>query len=133
MKRLYFCWPVKPFYRLSTKLNQKYNIYHSNHLKVMYKSLSKSNFNFKKIMIEHIHYLKHIFIPSTPHTQNFVCVKICSIIIIFTSITIWKRLVLYYSYSFSPIEIWSWEMNRCFIIDYKGVKLLHLDMRGNLF
>ena len=40
------CWRVKSFYRLSTKLKQKYIIYHLNNL--MYKSLLNSNFNVRK-------------------------------------------------------------------------------------
>ena len=57
----------------------------------------------KKIIIGHICYSKWNFVPSTPHTQNFVWIKTCPIIIVFKSIAIWKRLVIYYCTLGAPI------------------------------
>ena len=54
----------------------------------MYKSLPYSNSNVKKEIIGHICYSKQNCVPSTSHKQNFVYIKICPIIIVFTSIAI---------------------------------------------
>ena len=83
------CWRIKSFYRLSTKLKKRYNDYHVNNL--------NSNYNVKKIIIGNICYSKQNFVPSPSHTQNLVWIKTCPVIIVFTSIAIWKRLVIYYS------------------------------------
>ena len=78
--------------RLSTKFKQKYEVYHAT-WKVLYNSLSNSNYNVKKIIINFICYSKQYFVP-TPHTK-FCLNKKCPFIIVFTSIAIWKRLVIY--------------------------------------
>ena len=71
--------------------------------KVLYNSLSKAiitkfctlptphtKFSLNKNMPNY-----NRFVPSPPHTQNLVWIKTCPIIIVLTSIAIWKRLVIY--------------------------------------
>ena len=95
MKRLYFpvnflC--VKSLYRVSIKFKKNTFFITQLTLKVMYKSLWKSNFKVKKLMIGHICYWKYNSVPSSHHTQNFL-EKLCQIVIVFTSIATSKWLV----------------------------------------
>ena len=62
----------------------------------MYNSLSKSNYNVKKIIICHTCYSKQNFVPY-PYKNYIWIIKTCPIIIVFSSIAIWNQLVIYYS------------------------------------
>ena len=43
------------------------------------------------------------FVPSLPHTQNYAWINTCPIIIVFTSIAIWKRLLIHYYNNYNII------------------------------
>ena len=86
IKRLYFrvnLLNVKSFYRMSTKLKRKYIIYHENNLKRNVHTFNSSYFLIKTKCVSPTHNFK----------QNK---KTCPIIIVYTSIAISKRLVIYY-------------------------------------
>ena len=96
------------------------------------KSLSNRYFHRRKITIGHICYwvIQNIILfPSTPHTQNFIWIKI-----VFTSIAIWKRLVIYVlvvTYS----RIWYLKVKYYFVtknlfsfLDVRNAKRYELDL-----
>ena len=70
--------------------------------KVLYKSLSNRNFNVKK---DNWLYLLFKTKFCSLHRQKLVWIKICPIIFVFTSIAIWKRLVIYYYEKVLPLKI----------------------------
>ena len=73
-------WHVKSFYRLSKKFKQKYNIFHVNNLKSNVQFTFKQQFKVKK-----------------NNNWSYLLFKTCPIIIVFASIAIWERLVIYFS------------------------------------
>ena len=63
------CWLINSFYRLSTKLKQKYDVYYVNNLTITVQFTSNSNYNVKRIIISHIWYSKQFCSLPTPYTK----------------------------------------------------------------